>query len=499
MKPQPLFKKYFIEIVGYLFLILFTYAAFSKLSTYETFILQLGQSPLLSVYAGLVAWVIPLLEIVIAILLMFKRTQFFALNASFVLMSMFTAYIFIILNYSEYVPCSCGGIIEKMTWTQHLYFNIIFCFLAIAAIIFSLQLLPLQPMKWKIKYKLILLAFTTIFAVASVYVLFLRSEYLIHQENNFVRRYPPHLYDRLPEIKLDFAGYYFAGTSNDTIYLGNYHAPLVVLAVSSNLKHTKQYKIKLSNYTLPFRAATLRVLEDEFYVSDGTVPTLFVGNTSEWKAHQVAIPVKRFSALEPIGGKRAVIRAKKPMSGESYLGVLDFSELTATIWNGNILQKQIDGIFDCDGILNYNSELKKVIYTYYYRNQFSVSDRSLSLQFRKNTIDTTFKANIKVVKLSNGDIKMATPPLVVNRLISTGGQQLFINSALRGQYESVKMWKQATPVDVYNLESKRYEYSFQVYNISDKKPNAMYAAKDIVYFLFDRTLIAYKIDRKVLK
>jgi len=492
-------KKYFIEITCYLFLILFTYAAFSKLTTYETFLVQLGQSPLLSAFAGTVSWSIPALEIIIAILLMFKRTQFFALNTSFVLMAMFTAYIFIILNYSEYVPCSCGGILEKMSWTEHMYFNIIFCFLAILAIIFSLQLLPLQEKKWKTKYKIIILMVTTLFSVTSVYLLFLRSEQIIHEENNFVRRYPPHLYDRLPEIKLDFAGYYFAGMSNNTIYLGNYHAPLVVLAVSANLKHTKQYKIKLSNYNLPFRATLVRVLGNKFYVSDGTVPTLFIGSIADWKASQVVIPLKRFSAFEPISESKAVIRGKKPNSGESTLGLLDFSQQKNTIWNGDILQKQIDGIFDCDGVLSVNSQLDKVIYTYYYRNQFSVCNDSLSLEFRKNTIDTTSKANIKVVKLTNGDRKMAKPPLTVNRLINTAGNQLFINSSLRGHYESLKMWKQATPVDVYNLQTKQYQYSFQVYNINKKKPDAMFATKDIVYFLFDRTLIAYKIDRKVIK
>ena len=492
-------KKYFIEITSYLFLLLFTYAAFSKLTTYETFVVQLGQSPLLSAFAGPVSVLIPGIEIIIAIMLMFKRTQFFALNTSFVLMAMFTAYIFIILNFSDYVPCSCGGILEKMNWKEHLYFNIIFSFLALLAIVFSLQMMPLQEKHWKFKYKIIILLVTTTFSIASVYFLFLRSEQIIHEENNFVRRYPPHLYDRLPQIKLDFAGYYFAGMSNSIIYLGNYHAPLVVLAVSSDLKQAKQYKIKLSNYNLPFRAATFRVLQGKFYIADGTVPALFVGNTADWKGHQVAIPDKRFSAFEPISAKKAVIRGKKPNSGQSYLGVLDFSEENKVTWNGGILQKQIDGIFDCDGILSYNNDLKKIIYTYYYRNQFSVSDTSLSLQFRKNTIDTTSKANIKVVKLSNGDLKMAKPPLVVNRLISTGANQLFINSNLRGHYESIKMWKQSTPVDVYNLRSKEYEHSFQVYNINDKKPDAMYATRDIVYFLFERTLIAYKIDRKVLK
>jgi uncharacterized membrane protein YphA (DoxX/SURF4 family) len=46
-----------------------------------------------------------------------------ALYASFGLMVIFSAYIITILNFSEYVPCSCGGILENMSWRQHFWFN----------------------------------------------------------------------------------------------------------------------------------------------------------------------------------------------------------------------------------------------------------------------------------------------------------------------------------------------------------------------------------------
>ncbi|MEJ0031509.1 MAG: MauE/DoxX family redox-associated membrane protein [Bacteroidota bacterium] len=42
-------------------------------------------------------------------------------------MVMFTAYIVVITRFSEYTPCSCGGVLEKMSWDQHLVFNIGFC------------------------------------------------------------------------------------------------------------------------------------------------------------------------------------------------------------------------------------------------------------------------------------------------------------------------------------------------------------------------------------
>jgi len=57
-----------------------------------------------------------------------------ALYAAFSLMVMFTAYIAFILNFSDYIPCSCGGILEKMSWKEHLIFNSGFVIIALIGI-----------------------------------------------------------------------------------------------------------------------------------------------------------------------------------------------------------------------------------------------------------------------------------------------------------------------------------------------------------------------------
>lgn len=128
------YQQYITEIICFLFILLFSYAAISKLMSFDQFKIQLGQSPLLTVFAGWVAWVIPTVELVIALLLMIPKFRLFALYGCFTLMSLFTIYIIAILNFSDYVPCSCGGILEKLGWQEHLIFNVIFLILAIVAI-----------------------------------------------------------------------------------------------------------------------------------------------------------------------------------------------------------------------------------------------------------------------------------------------------------------------------------------------------------------------------
>ena len=124
-----------VDIISWLFILLFVYAASSKLLDYQKFLVELGKSPLLSAFSRPVSWLLPGVEIAICILLTFKRVQLLALYACFCLMVIFSAYIITILNFSEYIPCSCGGILENMNWTQHFWFNILFVALSAWAIL----------------------------------------------------------------------------------------------------------------------------------------------------------------------------------------------------------------------------------------------------------------------------------------------------------------------------------------------------------------------------
>lgn len=134
--PKPLFKKKtLLDIICYAFFILFLYAAFSKLFDYEKSELQMSKSPIITDFAFILVWLVPAIEIIIAITLLIPRTMMLALYASLGLMSLFTAYIVAILYFTDTIPCSCGGVLEKMSWDEHLVFNLFFIALAITAIL----------------------------------------------------------------------------------------------------------------------------------------------------------------------------------------------------------------------------------------------------------------------------------------------------------------------------------------------------------------------------
>jgi uncharacterized membrane protein YphA (DoxX/SURF4 family) len=124
-----------IDLIWIAFFLLFSYAAASKLMEYDKFLLQMSKSPVITDYASVLVWMIPSLEIVISIMLYLERFRLLGLYASLALMTVFTAYIYIILHYSDDIPCSCGGILEELSWGQHLVLNIAFVILAIVGIV----------------------------------------------------------------------------------------------------------------------------------------------------------------------------------------------------------------------------------------------------------------------------------------------------------------------------------------------------------------------------
>lgn len=131
-------KALVIEIIASLLIILFVYTALSKLLDYQTFKGQLAKSPYISPFAGLTAWALPAGELLIVGALLLTRTRLIGLYASFALMLLFTIYIYVMLHYSPYVPCSCGGVLSQLSWEQHLLFNIVFTILALTGIVLTM-------------------------------------------------------------------------------------------------------------------------------------------------------------------------------------------------------------------------------------------------------------------------------------------------------------------------------------------------------------------------
>lgn len=491
-------KSIILELICLLYIFLFVYAAVSKLVDFENFRIQLGQSPLLSAFAYWVSILVPVTELLICTLLIIPRFRLTGLFASYGLMVMFTVYIFIVLHYTSFVPCSCGGVLEKLSWTEHLIFNGIFVLMAVIGIILYRLITPLEKDRIKPQKLSFILIGIGLFSSAVVIVLFILSENIVHYHNKLTRRFPHTPAKVIHTSNLKLNSYYLAGIDSDKIYLGNDTAPLLVTVLDQQLKQIEKKVIDLEPKDLPFQAVKIIVQSPYFFVLDGRVPCLYRGQTKNWKARIKVRGGAYFTTAEAIDSTAVAVRAHSSINGESILGVIDLDK-GKTILNPEILQKQFDGVFDTDGQLLYSPELKRIVFLYAYRNEFTVADRDLKIDFRGNTIDTITRAKLSVVKIkAKGQRKLAKPPLFVNKSSAVSKDLLFVNSAIPGRYEDDKIWKSASIIDVYDIAQKRYLFSFSIYDIKGKKLKSFVIQGNKLIALIGSHIVRYDLDEKII-
>jgi len=127
-------KELIIDIIASLLILLFLYTGLNKIVDHEKFYTAVYKSPLLKPSAFVLSWLVPIGEIAITIALFIPRTRRLGLISSFITMAIFTIYVGFMLYFRSDRPCTCGGIIQQMTWHQHLYFNTGFALLALMGI-----------------------------------------------------------------------------------------------------------------------------------------------------------------------------------------------------------------------------------------------------------------------------------------------------------------------------------------------------------------------------
>jgi hypothetical protein len=123
-----------VEVISALFILLFVYTGINKFIALNTLQYVLKEYPLIGNFPTAVAWGLPLIELFVAALLFIPKTRLRGLYASLILMTGFTAYLSYMLVFTPKLPCTCGGLLQKLSWPQHLIFNILFVLLSIIAI-----------------------------------------------------------------------------------------------------------------------------------------------------------------------------------------------------------------------------------------------------------------------------------------------------------------------------------------------------------------------------
>jgi len=124
MRSTYLKQNLFPDAVSFFLVFLFVYTAINKLIDIKSFETTLSLSPYLRSIAPLLAWSIPIIELLISSLLFFPPFRKLGLFLGWILMGLFSFYVGFMITVSKGLPCTCGGVIDKMSSSQHLIFNI---------------------------------------------------------------------------------------------------------------------------------------------------------------------------------------------------------------------------------------------------------------------------------------------------------------------------------------------------------------------------------------
>lgn len=476
--------------ISYFFVLLFTYAAISKVFDFENFQMQISQSPLLSAFAGLTSYSVIILEFVIVSFLLIPRLRLTGLYCSLGMMTTFTVYIYLILNYSDFIPCSCGGILEKMDWTEHLIFNSVCIFISLTAII----LIEKQRRTQKIKF-ILYSGLTIILSLSIVIILFLRSEYIIKKENNFTRKFLPNYLLEKEKRDLDNTHYYFAGRDSEGLYLGSRSTPMILTKITYKLDHTSSFTIVPDHINYPFKSLQIKVKSPYYYLYDGTVPIIYRGKLNEPSARTISKDDAFFSQLAVIDSLDFMLRTQDSKTHKYAIAQLNLSQKNAIKLFPSVLEKQIDGIFDCDGRLTENQKYSgKFIYTYFYRNQLILMGNALPEVKKQTTIDPTSTAKLTITKLSDGTHIMNAPPLRVNISTALYGNYVYNVSGQPGKFEPARIQKGRKAVDIYRTDRNEYVGSFY---LPQQKVDDIIVTDHGLYILSGKQLLRYQFRKSI--
>lgn len=490
-------KETIVDSAVFLFLLLFVYAAGSKVMEYDTFVAQLTKSPILSKFSFEIAFAIPLLEVLVACLLITPKYRLCGLFASFGLMCLFTFYIAAILLFSEKLPCSCGGILSSMTWKQHLVFNMTFIGVGLLGIRFHDN-----SVKFLTKLKLQLAITLSCFLIIGV--LYSLAEIPLVYTKGFSRRIDKNFLHVAGQLEISKGIYYLAGNYCGRYYFACQGEENKLFSTNTELNHVIRYQIKIKDAALKnvdFVNTLIEIDSPFFRLTNGKTGRIYKGKFGKWVAKELPQKFPYFLQSVRLAQNSFVflsIASKKlDIKNHNIIGKSSGVD-KSVIWHENLLVEDKSGFLGTSGVLMYNKRVNKLMYMHYYSNKILVLDTNLKLFKTFRTIDTITIPQVKPQNIGNEKYFTSETDPIVNKTASLDGEYLFVNSNLMAGNETRKEFDRFSVIDVYNLNSGKYCLSFYLPDCNYGKIKIFYVIGNKILVIYEKKIILFVFDKKKL-
>ncbi|MEQ7800941.1 hypothetical protein ABDJ41_14145 [Pedobacter sp. ASV1-7] len=315
-----------------------------------------------------------------------------------------------------------------------------------------------------------------------------------HSKNGFVRLFPPHALGENYKLSLPSDNYYLAGIYNDIIYIGNATDVGEVLALDFKLTSINKMTLPIPDHKRLAWKAVKNIIRSSFYFrTDIITPSFSYSNLGKNNFEFKNMDQLHFDQISPISPSSIFIRSYDLVLKQNIIEKVSFLP-NLIVKKQYKLKKQIDGFFCTDGELQYDPLSAKLMYMYYYRNQFTVLDTNLNVLLDTRTIDTNYKAKLTISNFSTSKEKTTTfssPAHLINKKSYILDENLYIYSTLKSDNEDYDVFNKYCVIDVYNSNNGNYRYSFYLpkhgnktltdFAIADKTIIAVYG-QDILTF-----------------
>jgi hypothetical protein len=331
-------------------------------------------------------------------------------------------------------------------------------------------------------------------SVTIVYGLYLLSTSTNSPKNVFLRLFPPHAVINSKQLDVGLSSYYIAGGTSKNFYLSNYEDPTHILVGDYTLSDTQRVSLSVPDTMILVNTTSVAVDSPYVYLVEGATSMILRGGLVDFRMEVVKSPrISSFLAV-PVSPSSFVLRTYDEKLKQNILSRVSIN--SPDIQHApHILEKQVDGFFCTDGMLHYSHDLARMMYVYFYRNEFICMDTALNILYKGHTLDTVSQAKIKVEEIqSEKQFTMASPPLIVSKTSCVSGNWLLIHSALAANNEDIESFRGNSVIDVYSLKDGQYHFSFYLPDIHGEKVTSFRVFGNMLVAVQDRYLSVYKLN-----
>lgn len=127
-----------IAISSILLILLWGYTGLDKILRWEESRKAFHNQTFPAELAEILAYAVPTIELLIALLLLFSVSRWWGYLSSILLLTVFTTYVGLIwVGAFPRVPCNCAGILESLGWEAHFWLNSVMIGISIIGLYFT--------------------------------------------------------------------------------------------------------------------------------------------------------------------------------------------------------------------------------------------------------------------------------------------------------------------------------------------------------------------------